>query len=346
MGEAPHNALPGKVLPCEQRLQALWQATALTRPEFDRHYQPLIDAVAHALTSHPVDATPHPITTGMSDWLDQALALLRRRQAIILPRRGTAEQVATLMEVYSYALMTALALETVATYLTSITLDPGSVQEGNHPLLCGCFHSSHRAIGPGQPLPGGALVLAPQVIPPSGWLWLHRFPQVLADLLAYFAAPAFSDLYWLAHGTCRDEPSTAATGNTKPKSPGEPVIPANPTPRKRAGGWDVVERIKAALTQGDLTANAPNSLIHSDPAGQLLLLAPEIFVWYEARAGVPAKTAQNRFIRLGLHRIKSNKMNIYTGRYPDSKTKYKGLLVADGGCFGSHRPKPGSILIT
>jgi hypothetical protein len=39
-------------------------------------------------------------------------------------------------------------------------------------------------------------------------------------------------------------------------------------------------------------------------------------------------------------------MNIHTGRYPQSKTKYRGLLVPDGGCFGSHRPNPGTIVIT
>jgi hypothetical protein len=342
MGQPPPKT--EKAPACEQRLRALWQATALTRPEFDRHYQSLIDAVAQALTSHPGGAVPS--TAGVSDWLDQALALLRRRQAVILPRRGTAEEVATLNEVYSYALMTALALEAVAAHLSAISLDPGSVQEGNHPLLCGCFHHSHRAIGPGEPLPGCALVLAPQIIPPSGWLWLQRFPGVLGDLLAYFATPASSDLYWLAHGACLDEPPTAETKSPKPVPAPEETNPATPNPHKRAGGWDVVDRVKAALKQGDLTTNTPDSLIHSDSAGQLLLLAPDIFIWYEARSGVPAKTAQNRFIRLGLHRIKSNKMNIHTGRYPQSKTKYRGLLVPDGGCFGSHRPNPGTIVIT
>lgn len=182
------------------------------------------------------------------------------------------------------------------------------------------------------------------MIPASGWHWLTSYPLVMADLLAFFADPTTSDLHWLSHGPQTGE---SPQGDTNPPASTRTTTqdPAQQSPGKRAAGWDVVEKIKDAIGKGDLSINAADSLIHFDQTSRLLLVTPGIFAWYESISGIPAKTAQNRFVRLGLHRIKPNKINLYTACYPKSRKRFKGLLVDDPVSFGCGTSHAGTLLI-
>lgn len=293
------------------RLHALWQITNTSKEDFTELYVPLFHHVSEVLLTTSLDARSEVL-----DILEniETAAAIRRNWLLPGDRPGTNYRRYT--EIYTYALVTAMAAEALRGRL-SVLYDP---------RVSGGAEGEDMSCRAGNP-PSGA---SPEVwlvflAPAKGVEWLQDDPLVFRDWLAYFSDPAQSVMAQIARRVAAPPPVQEV--------PREEVPPVQPVQKPAStSAQTLVATIKAALEDGELPYNQDGAMVHVDREGRTFLEAPRIFEWYLDFIGdnqTDAKTLENQFKRLESIVAKEEGKRIWWGSYLRTDEKKPGYLIGD-----------------
>ena len=306
-------------------VKALWRLTALPREEFDATYGELLRRAWRSIAK----ASGAEWTALRERTLKCAIAMLKVRQAHVLPRFAAAEDSSRLTEAMSFALAAFVVAERFALVLGRAAGPDWSPMNADVP-------AETVLADVDVPRALGALVL-PRLVGDAGHEWLGQQPEALREIGAYFGGgpsdlraiaddaagrigmpvvapppesgtpgenavpamrPAENDASATATGTGStpaEAPSAAAAAGQAPK--------ADPAPAEIGDGrvgWQWFNRARAGLRDGSVKANAEGGWLHNI-GGSAFVVDPDCFEALAAAESLPTKSIRNRVLKLGRH---------------------------------------------
>ena len=324
---------------------ALWKISGFSKSDYQGLVEPTLTKAQTFFKNAPGSDAPRNREP------DHYLALLKHlhnclriREGQMLPRFAPVEEISKLHPRYSYAVIAAVALSTIGDFVSRITL---AEEAQSTPFQTRLFKSGDDIYELGTPINGVGLMLVHAYMPAVGMDFLYRERTVFDDFCEFFTEfnSIIGEIVRLAGGTVPIKKSVATPDPLKPaldekKGQGSkevdtntPVDIADGEENRGAAGWSFVAAVKKAIASGELTVNVDNSPVFVPNDLSVVLVVPNIFAWYEAHAGVAAKTAQNQFGRLNITRRNQDKTNYFKFKIDGVQRKLNGLAVNNGQLF-------------
>lgn len=293
------------------KLHALWQITNTSKEDFGELYVPLFHRISEVLLTTTLDA--HAEVLEILEDVETGAAI-RRNWLLPGGRPGTNYRRYT--EIYTYALVSAMAVEALRSRL-SVLCDP-RVAEYQNIESAPCSAENPAFNAPPD-------IWLASLAPAKGVEWLQDDPIVWRDWLAYFSDPEQSVMAQIA-GRVAPPPSVQEV-------PREEIPAAQPVQKQAStSAQALVATIKAALEDRELPYNQDGAMVHVDREGRTFLEAPRIFEWYLDFIGdtqTDIKTLENQFKRLESIVAKEEGKRIWWGSYLRTDEKKPGYLIGD-----------------
>ena len=289
-------------------ISGLWQAEGTrSKTDFQAHIVPVY---ASLLTELKRYTTAEIAEQRVIDLLNTTVTACCHRWSVRLPMKRPGSDYRKYEIVYTYAVVTAMAVGCLARY---------------------AHHQS-----PEQ--------LAHTLLPKDGLARLRVDPIVWEDWLGYFQQAERGGLYAVSVGsTSVQKPRTTASRNpsSTPKpseQPSEPPV---------GSGRAMLAAIRQALADGSLSFNQPGDAIQVDSEGRTFLAHPAIFEWCIERLAmdVDVKRAKNRFDRLTLYKRSASGHQLFRGRLRERDPKSRGYVLEDAAVLWSEAPPTGQFVI-
>lgn len=289
-------------------ISVLWQAEGTrSRADFQAHIVPLYVALLTELKRYTPAQTAEQCVI---DLLNSTATACRHRWSVRLPLKRPGSDYRKYEMIYTYALVTAMAVDCLA-------------------------HHAHRA---------SLEQLARILLPADGLGRLKADPMVWEDWLGYFHRAERGGLY--AVSVC--SPSVARTPAPVVRHPSPTPGPSQPAPAPPPGsGRAMLAAIRQALADGSLSYNQPGDAVQVDSEGRTFLAHPAIFEWCIERLAMDAdvKRAKNRFDRLTIYKRSADGHQLFRGRLRERDPKRRGYVVEDAAVLWSEAPPAGRFVI-
>lgn len=302
----------------EEKIKNIAQLTSISREIFNQYFYPLLQRVCLAIRKYSVDGDRAVLKTQIKheNWLDLVADVLRYRRSCILPLRCDAETAAELEDLYTYAIVCALALDAFNDRFW-LSVDGGDTSINRHSV---------------NNLSGFGLAFLSRIVDEEGWFLLKSHHRVLSDFISFFTDPGKSDIFLMM----------SAIYSSSEKSKEDEYgyydfsIKENKTPPKeldfgknRAKGWDFVDFVHAAVRNKDITVNRKGSMLYFADNGSLLLSEEAIFKWYEEKTQCSKKTSRSRFRRLAIVELTRDRRDRFTALLPDGCSEQVMIVSAE-----------------
>jgi hypothetical protein len=287
------------------RWHDLWKLTALPRCEFDATYGDLWSRTENYFSPDPAES--------FQDMMILTHAAMRVRQSQILPKRIATEDATRLAELMTFVLAVAIVLRRV------------------EPTLSAPRGSSSEFVKH----------WANHLLHPTNFQWIMSEPVACEELCRCLDRSANSELHALI-GLAQQR--LLDLDETPTESTSEPMLQST-VPRtevsKSAKGWRYLHWLRAAIEDGEIEINKPNSAIHTLPAAETFLIVPAAFEEYAELQSESAKRIQNQVSRLGIHRVVDGH-NLFKARLVGRSVR--GIILTAGAALWTQVPAPSAEL--
>ena len=333
--------LPAETLVSATLVDAIWRLTTLPREEFAITYGSFFTACSDLLlmakaSGFAIEEKP----------LDQVLTEIKRalqiKKGLLFPRGIETDDAVYMAEAFSFAVTTALGIQTVAAVLDNKAAMSGNAVwmpfRSTEPMRNGLMNARAN-------VSGVELLYVNRLINEEGMSWLYQYEPVFNHWVLFFSDPVQSEVFQLLKlseiktadkTSYKTELKSNENGVEKTdKAPKEdkivpptapPVSSNNPT-NEMSKGAVFMHWMATAVAEKSLSMNEDDSLVHVTKDYGLYIVTPGIFEAYEKATKIPARTAQNQFQRLKINRIKKDKTNIYLAKV--SGKKVGGMIISE-----------------
>ncbi|MFT6957682.1 MAG: hypothetical protein ACJAYC_002696 [Halieaceae bacterium] len=255
-------------------ISRLWQAEGThSKKAFQQQIVPIYTALHEELEAHQ---SAEAAEAGILALLEQTAAACHYRWSVRLPMKRPGSDYRKYEIIYTYALLTAMAVQCLREVADSVSLED----------------------------------LAARILPEAGRAKLQADPVVWDDWLGYFRQADIGGLY----GVSICAPSVKRSPRAAVRKSPTARRPANPPPV--GSGRAMLEAIRRALADGSLSFNQPGDAVQVDRQGRTFLEQPKILNWCidQLALGDDLKRVKGRFSRLKVHKRSEKGHQLYYGR--------------------------------
>lgn len=206
--------------------------------------------------------------------------------------------------------------------------------------------------------------LATRIVNEEGMARLRADAIVWEDWLGYFDQVAIGGLY--AVSICNARPTSTAyqrpsvierrensAHNLSPEDVSQKLVmlaESNERARKQpqtGSGRAMLKAIRAGLEEGSLSFNQPGDAVQVDREGRTFLEHPAIFEWCIERLSlnVDSKRLKNRFDRLKVYTRSAEGNQLFRGRLRKRDRRSRGYVLEDSSLLWSEAPPTGRFVI-
>ena len=290
-------------------ISQLWQADGThARDAFEQQIVPIYTALLDQLkTRLPAEEAEARVLV----LLQATTAACHYRWSVRLPMKRPGSDYRKYEIIYTYALLTAMAVQCLRDATSDDTVSPQD--------------------------------LAVSILPEAGRAQLQADALVWEDWLGFFEQATLGGLYTVSR--CGASDALGEEGATTPVIP--TATPVNPTPPPPGSGKAMLLAIKTALDAGTLSYNQPGDLVQVDREGRTYLVHPAILEWCKGELSLDddTKRLENRFSRLKILKRSRGGNLLYRGRLRDRDAHSQGYLVEDPTCLWHKAAPQGRFVI-
>lgn len=298
----------GRAQELNAAISQLWQADGThSKDAFEQQIVPIYTALLDQLKAQLPDEAAEARLLAL---LQETAAACNYRWSVRLPMKRPGSDYRKYEIIYTYALLTAMAVQC----LRDVTPDNTTSPED----------------------------LAASLLPEAGRAQLQADAIVWADWLGYFEKAALGGLYAVSRcGVIDALPQERATPPDVP-----PVTPVNHSPPP-GSGKAMLLAIKTALEAGTLSYNQPGDLVQVDREGRTYLVHPAILEWCKDALALDDDTKRlaNRFSRLKIFKRSPEGNLLYRGRLRKRDARSQGYLVEEAAWLWRREAPQGRFVI-
>ncbi len=303
-------------------VRSIYQLTGVDTQVFEQYFLPLLSTVQHLSCSPSAIAQKN--VYNFEEWLKRLDKVLRMRQSVLLPKNASAECIASLEEVYTYAVVAAVSLDLVGEYYSSFTYLENTVGIPLHrDALEAVVLEQTAGIQPA--ISGFGLALAHCLIHREAWRWLSCDARVLRDFVHYFTAKEQSEIHHLVERSVKDMDGEVG-GEASIVVAKKPALKTQ-IKEHRSAAWDFLETVAEAVANGEIAVNQAGAPLWFSRDGRLLLLEERLFSWYANKVGGAAKQHRSRFRRLSIVELRNNRKDRFLAILPTGE-KLAAMVVS------------------
>tara|TARA_R110002110_G_scaffold415854_1_gene658283 strand:+ start:18869 stop:19876 length:1008 start_codon:yes stop_codon:yes gene_type:complete len=290
-------------------ISRLWQADGThDKDAFEQQIVPIYTALLDQLrTQLPAEEAEARVLA----LLQATTAACHYRWSVRLPMKRPGSDYRKYEIIYTYALLTAMAVQCLRDAIPDNTISPQD--------------------------------LAASILPEAGRAQLQADALVWEDWLGFFEQATLGGLYTVSRFGAPE--AVAKAGATTPVIP--TATPVNPTQPPPGSGKAMLLAIKTALDTGTLSYNQPGDLVQVDREGRTYLVHPAILEWCKRELSLDddTKRLENRFSRLKILKRTRGGNLLYRGRLRGRDAHSQGYLVEDPTCLWHKAAPQGRFVI-
>lgn len=319
----PHKATVSRglrtaVVPQTVTLLPLWKLTALPRSDFDATFGFLLREVQTAINHQ--SATTRTAVQRFDEFVVILRSTLQVLQSRVIPKDLPTEDAARVTELMRFGLALGMGAQAV---------------------FGGPEHTRIEGASDWEELRQHLVDLAGT----EGWDWLEQEPIALRALRDFFDDTKPSELRAVAL-VAQERLSALRTVNSvniETAGPGKiDRAPEALVEPQEAKGWVFVDWVKSKLSDGTLTVNQADSLIHGLSSGRAFLRVPEIYEAAATELQIPRNRIQNQFTRLRLHHVVDGH-NLFSAKVAGHRCR--GMIVVSTDRLWSRYPGESDCLV-
>jgi hypothetical protein len=312
-----------RALELNQAISGLWEAEAThDRRAFEENIVPVYVALLSALKKVQQDTEAEATVIAL---LNNTTAACHYRWSLRLPLKRPGSDYRKYEIVYTYALITAMAVD------------------------CLLAHD-----GDDQTLPASA---AARILTADGLARLQEDAMVWEDWLGFFEhseigglyAAAIRDKQWAQQRPQAQAENVASEPGSEAAQPGPGTRMKQPAESKPApgSGRAMLAALREGLQDGSLSFNQPRDAVQVDRDGRTFLEYPAAFEWCIERLALDAdvKRVKNRFDRLKVYKRTSEGRQLFRGKLRQRDPRVRGYVLEDASVLWSDPPPVGRFVI-
>lgn len=301
-----------------EAISALWQAEAThDRQAFENNIVPIYMALLPELQkSLPVEEGEAQLL----ELLNNTTAACHYRWSLRLPLKRPGSDYRKYEIVYTYALITAMAVDRLITNTREESPSPEAVAE--------------------------------RILPAEGLARLQDDPIVWQDWLGFFDQSEIGGLYAasIRNKSWLQPKAPLATQDEEAQT----VKPAQHRPTKRTdteprpgSGRAVLAALREGLEDGSLSFNQPSDAVQIDRDGRTFLEYPAALEWCMKRLALDEdlKRVKNRFDRLKVYKRTPDGRQLFRGKLRQRDPRVRGYVLEDHSLLWTDPPPAGRFVI-